>query len=60
MSEARPELTFHGASEMAGRMRAHDWAGTALGEPGGWPQSLRTAVSVMLASPEPLLIYLGV
>ncbi|MFI5734915.1 SpoIIE family protein phosphatase [Kribbella sp. NPDC051587] len=27
-----------------------DWSATPLGEPAGWPQSLRTAVSMLLAS----------
>ncbi|SEL08673.1 Signal transduction histidine kinase [Roseateles sp. YR242] len=31
-------------------MRAHDWARSPLGEPDGWPQSLKTIVRVMLDS----------
>ena len=31
-------------------MRAADWASTPLGAPAGWPQSLRTAVRIMLDS----------
>ena len=31
-------------------MRAVDWAGTALGEPGRWPRSLKTIVRMMLDS----------
>ncbi|WP_083423076.1 ATP-binding protein [Stigmatella aurantiaca] len=53
------EAIFPGPSEMAGRMRAKDWLATLLGPVTQWPQSLRTAVSVMLASPEPALIYWG-
>ncbi|RKG84307.1 response regulator [Corallococcus terminator] len=44
---------------MAGRMREKDWSQTLLGPVKQWPQSLRTAVSVMLAAPEPALIYWG-
>jgi signal transduction histidine kinase len=44
---------------MAALMRAKDWSKTLLGPATEWPQSLRTAVSVMLASPEPALIYWG-
>ncbi len=39
-----------GNSEMAQRMRALDWAATPLGAPQAWPQSLRTAVRIMLTS----------
>ena len=36
--------------EMAERIRTHDWAATPLGPISEWPQSLRTAVGIMLAS----------
>ncbi|MBE7220848.1 MAG: PAS domain-containing protein, partial [Caulobacteraceae bacterium] len=35
---------------MAVRIRAFDWSATPLGPLGLWPQSLRTAVDIMLAS----------
>ncbi len=35
---------------MSRRIRTHDWAGSALGPPERWPQSLRTAVDLMVAS----------
>lgn len=39
------------ADEEIGRDLARvDWAATPLGEPEGWPQSLRTAVSILLSS----------
>ena len=31
-------------------MRKLDWAATALGEPDGWPHTLKTLVSVILAA----------
>ena len=34
--------------EMGERMRAFDWGRTPLGDPSGWPQSLKTIVRVML------------
>lgn len=37
-----------GDGEMAARIRTHDWTSTALGAPEGWPQSLRTAVDLLL------------
>jgi PAS domain S-box-containing protein len=36
--------------EMAERMRAFDWAASPLGPAGAWPQSLKTAVRIMLTS----------
>nr|BFE59067.1 SpoIIE family protein phosphatase [Dactylosporangium thailandense] len=36
-----------------------DWAATPLGAPGGWPQSLRTAVSILLASRFPMWMAWG-
>jgi len=44
---------------MAGLIRTHDWAGTALGPLAGWPQSLRTTVSLMLHSPIPMVLLWG-
>ncbi|MCZ0961064.1 PAS domain-containing protein [Paracoccus benzoatiresistens] len=35
---------------MARRIREHDWAATPLGPVAGWPQSLRTAVDILLGS----------
>ena len=40
-----------GDSEMARRIRAHDWAASPLGPVQDWPQHLRTAVSMVLAMP---------
>jgi len=36
--------------EMGARMRALDWAGTAIGDPADWPQSLRTVIRILLTS----------
>ncbi len=40
-------------------MRAHDWAATPLGLPETWPQSLKTAVRIMLTSRQPIWIGWG-
>lgn len=40
-----------GDTAMATRIRRFDWSATALGPIEGWPQSLRTVVDFMLASP---------
>ena len=39
-----------GGGETGARMRSLDWAATPLGPVGGWPQSLKTAVRIMLDS----------
>jgi GAF domain-containing protein len=39
-----------GSGEMASMMRNFDWAATDLGPPESWPQSLKTAVRIVLTS----------
>jgi len=46
-------------SEMAQRIRTHDWAATSLRSPECWPQSLRSALSICLNSTFPTAIYWG-
>src|SRR5581483_8279860 len=57
-SEASRGL-FLGQSELAGLMRRFDWAGTSIGSPDGWPESLKTAVRIILASRQPFWIGWG-
>jgi PAS domain S-box-containing protein len=59
MSSSQGELTFPGDGEMARRMREYPWAGSPLGEPAGWPASLRTAVRICLTSRFPMIIWWG-
>ncbi|WP_062218731.1 PAS domain-containing protein [Aureimonas sp. D3] len=44
---------------MARRVRAHDWAQTPLGAIETWPQSLRTALDMVLAMPRPTTLLWG-
>jgi PAS domain S-box-containing protein len=53
------EDVFPGDSEMAALMRAFDWSQTPLGSVTQWPQSLRVAVSILLASRFPMQILWG-
>ena len=48
-----------GTGEMARLIRTMDWSTTALGPVEGWPQSLRTTVSLCLASNFPINIIWG-
>ncbi|MEJ1157658.1 PAS domain S-box protein [Prosthecomicrobium sp. N25] len=40
-------------------MRAHDWSGSPLGPPDGWPQSLRSVVGLLLHSKFPMFVAWG-
>ncbi|MGY3342690.1 ATP-binding protein [Bradyrhizobium sp. USDA 4459] len=54
------ELSFlAGGGEMGTLIRAHDWKSTPLGPPEHWPQSLKTAVRIMLTSRQPIWIGWG-
>lgn len=44
---------------MGALTRAYDWSGSPLGPPDGWPQSLRTAVRIMLNTNHPMFIWWG-
>ena len=48
-----------GDGEMATLIRSKNWSGTSLGPIGHWPQSLRTTVSLCLASNFPINIIWG-
>ncbi len=48
-----------GGSEMGALMREIDWSATPIGPMAGWPQSLRTAVNICLASRFPMLLWWG-
>jgi PAS domain S-box-containing protein len=43
-------MVFRADEEIGRDLTAVDWTSTPLGPPDGWPQSLRTAVSILLAS----------
>ncbi|MBE2283860.1 MAG: response regulator [Prosthecobacter sp.] len=58
--DAEPPFSFLvGGGEMARRIREFDWSRTALGPPDGWPQSLRSALSICLGCGFPIAIYWG-
>jgi len=45
--------------EMAARIRAFDWSGHPLGKPEAWPEPLKFALDMALASSFPAAIYWG-
>jgi PAS domain S-box-containing protein len=48
-----------GGGQMGELMRSMDWGQTALGPIKQWPQSLKTSVSICLASRFPIVMYWG-
>ena len=58
-SPAERERLFLGRGELAGLMQQFDWASTSIGSPERWPQSLKTAVRIMLTSQQPIWIGWG-
>jgi hypothetical protein len=58
MSELLTSGTFRGGGELGERIKSHDWSGT-LGRIEDWPQSLKTAVQIMLTSRQPIWIGWG-
>jgi PAS domain S-box-containing protein len=56
----RNNLRFLDApGEVAALMRGQDWSLSPLGPPQGWPQSLRSVVSLMLRSKFPMFVAWG-
>jgi PAS domain S-box-containing protein len=45
--------------EMGERIRRFDWRVTPLGAPEGWPAALKTAVGLILAARQPMMIWWG-
>jgi len=45
--------------EMGKRIQGHDWTSTPMGPIEQWPQSVKTAVDIMLANPQSVLVYWG-
>ncbi|HVZ33046.1 MAG TPA: hypothetical protein VG963_11505, partial [Polyangiaceae bacterium] len=48
-----------GGGEMGALMRSIDWSQSAVGPVEGWPQSLRTALSILLETGFPMYIAWG-
>jgi PAS domain S-box-containing protein len=55
---ASPDFLAAGG-EMGALMRAYDWASSQIGAPDVWPQSLRTAIRILLNTNHPMFIWWG-
>ncbi|MES2481621.1 MAG: ATP-binding protein [Pseudomonadota bacterium] len=58
-SEPNPLAFLAGGGEMGDLIQSMDWSKTSLGPVARWPQSLRTAVSICLASDLPICVIWG-
>ncbi|GAB3258478.1 hypothetical protein GCM10027347_21780 [Larkinella harenae] len=58
-ADRTPPSFLTGGGEVGQLMRACDWSNTALGPAEQWPQSLKTAVSIVLRSSYPMFIWWG-
>jgi PAS domain S-box-containing protein len=56
---ARMDTLITGNTEMAGRIRVHNWSKTPLGPIEGWSETLLTTVNLMLHSPFPTILSWG-
>ena len=48
-----------GGGEMGAAIRAFDWASSPLGPPDQWPRTLKTCLSIMLSSRQPMWVWWG-
>ena len=58
-SEVNPLAFLMGGGEMGSLIQSMDWSKTSLGSVAGWPQSLRTTISICLASDLPICVIWG-
>ncbi|WP_237477022.1 PAS domain-containing protein [Lichenibacterium dinghuense] len=58
MTPERPAFP-HAGGTTAAEMRAFDWSRTRIGPPDTWPAALRTAVDLILDSPESMYLAWG-
>ena len=56
---SRSSTLITGSSEMAGRIRDHDWAQTSLGPLEEWSETLLATANLMLHSPFPTILSWG-
>jgi signal transduction histidine kinase len=59
MDRSTSQSWLAGGGEMGARMRALDWSQTPLGPIERWPQSLRSAVSILLPSKAQICLFWG-
>ena len=58
-SSVRHAVFPQGGGEMSAAIRQRDWTDSPLGTPDAWPQSLKTAVRIVLACHQPMFVWWG-
>ena len=58
-NQVQLSTSIKNGGEMGELMRVKDWSATAVGAPDTWPQSLRTAVNLLLNSRFPMFVWWG-
>lgn len=58
-NEAQQLQFLKGGGAMGELIRTYDWELSPIGHPGAWPQSLQTAVSILLNSQFPMFVWWG-
>jgi PAS domain S-box-containing protein len=58
-NRVKPADFLAGGGEMGALTRAHEWSATPIGAPDSWPQSLRTALRILLNTNHPMFIWWG-
>jgi PAS domain S-box-containing protein len=48
-----------GGGETGALMRRKDWSATPAGDPTAWPEAIKAAVAISLASPLPIIVWSG-
>src|SRR5580765_5487977 len=59
INSAANDSVFSGSGEMNALMRRLDWSQTPVGPVSNWPQSLKTAVRIILASRFAMFVWWG-
>src|SRR6202046_2123867 len=59
VQKSRADRVITGSSEMAGRIRDHDWSRTPLGPIENWSETLLATANLMLHSPFPTILSWG-
>ncbi len=57
--DGAPPAFLRGGGEMSALIATYDWSKTPLGAPETWPQSLKTAIRIMLTSRQPIWVGWG-
>lgn len=58
-ASVRGHAFLAGGGQLGGLIATFDWASTSIGPISGWPQSLKTAVSLILRSKVPIVMLWG-